>query len=134
HARVVQQRHPGLAAQTSVRGHIKRGNITVHIPAGRSLFQGGFDFTRSNGFILRVSAGVDLNSHSATWLLQAIDPLTGQLLRDPNNGLLPPNDAQGNGAGYVSYTVQVDPGAATGTPLTAKASATFDNTPPADTQ
>ncbi len=99
---------PTVDAESFQLGDIKVGNITVHIPAGHSLFQGDFDFTQSNGFILRVSAGVDLKSHAATWLLQAIDPLTGQVLRDPNQGLLAPNDAAGNGAGYVSYTVQAD--------------------------
>ncbi len=123
-----------LDAETFKLGDIKIGKITVHIPAGHSLYQGDFDFTQSSGFILRVSAGVDLLSHAATWLLQAIDPLTGQLEQDPNVGILAPNDSQGHGAGYVSYTVQASASAASGTLLTASASVIFDNTPPADTQ
>ncbi len=125
---------PNVDAETFQLGDIKIGNITINIPAGRSLFQGDFDFTQSNGFILRVSAGVDLTSHAATWLIQAIDPLTGQLLQNPNEGLLAPNDAQGDGAGYVTYTVEADPAAATGTTLTATATAALDNAPPQDTQ
>ena len=77
---------PHVDAQTFQLGAIKIGDITVNIPAGQSLYQGDFDFTQSNGFILRVSAGVDLGSHAATWLLQAIDPTTGQLLQNPNEG------------------------------------------------
>ena len=42
-----------------------------------------FDFTPSKGFILRVSAGVDVASGTATWALQAIDPLTGEVIRIP---------------------------------------------------
>src|SRR5262249_31668729 len=72
-----------VLAHTFELGAIKLGNITVNIPAGQSIYQGDFDFTRSNGFILRVSAGVDLSSNTATWLLQAIDPTTGQLLQNP---------------------------------------------------
>ncbi len=87
--RVTVPLDPNVDAETFQLGDIKVGNITIHVPAGRSLFQGDFDFTQSNGFILRVSAGVDLRSHAATWLLQAIDPLTGQLLRDSTRGLLP---------------------------------------------
>ncbi len=125
---------PNVDAETFQLGDIKIGNITIHIPAGRSLYQGDFDFTQSNGFILRVSAGVDLVSHAATWLLQAIDPTTGQLLQNPNEGLLAPNDAAGDGAGYVSYTVEADASAPTGTTLTASASADLDNAPPEKTQ
>jgi hypothetical protein len=131
--RVTVPLDPSLDAETFQLGDIKIGNITVHIPSGRSLFQGDFDFTQSNGFILRVSAGVDLKSHAATWLLQAIDPLTGQVMRDPTKGLLVPNDARGDGAGYVSYTIEADPNAATGTALTASANVTLDNVPPEDT-
>ena len=42
--------------QTFQLGDIQIGNITVHIPAGHSLYQGDFDFTESNGFILRALA------------------------------------------------------------------------------
>ena len=125
---------PNIEAQTFQLGAIKIGDITVNIPAGQSLFQGDFDFTQSNGFILRVSAGVDLKSHAATWLFQAIDPLTGQLLQSSTKGLLAPNDAQGDGAGYVSYTAQVDPNAPSGATLSASASADLNNAPPELTQ
>ena len=120
----------GADANTFQLGSIQIGNISVNIPAGQSLYQGDFDFTQSNGFILRVSAGVDLTSDTATWLLQAIDPTTGQLLTNPNEGLLPPNNAEGAGAGYVSYTVQANPNVPTGTLLTAQASVVTDNAPP----
>jgi len=70
---------------------------------------------------------------AATWLLQAIDPRTGQLLQDPTRGLLPPNDAQGHGAGFVSYTIQPRDGLPTGTPIAAAARLHFDTLPPEDT-
>ena len=101
---------------------------------GRALFQGDFDFTQTHGFILRVSAGVDQYKHEATWLLQAIDPLTGEVIQDPTKGLLPPNNAQGDGAGFVSYTVQPDDTvAATGNEVDASARVLFNNAPPEDT-
>src|SRR5262249_7352995 len=93
--RIVTELDPNLDAHSFRLGDIKVGDITVHIPQGRSLFQGDFDFTRARGFIFRVSAGVDLQSGVATWLLQAIDPLTGEVLHDPTRGLLRPNKAQG---------------------------------------
>ncbi len=121
---------PNVDADTFQLGDIQLGDISIHVPSGMSLYQGDFDFTQSSGFILRVSAGVDLASDTATWLIQAIDPTTGQLLTNPNEGLLPPNNAEGSGAGYVSYTVQASSTVPTGTTLTAQASITTDNAPP----
>jgi hypothetical protein len=63
-------------------GDLRIGDIDVHLPADRASFQGDFDFSASRGFILRVSAGVDASSGIATWLLQAIDPDSGEVLRD----------------------------------------------------
>lgn len=115
-------------------GDIKIGKINVHLPTGRALFQGEFDFVDTEGFLLRVSAGVDQFSHEATWLLQAIDPLTGELIQDPNRGILPPNNAQAEGAGFVAYTVMPDTRVVeTGAELTASARVLFNDAPPEDT-
>ena len=84
---------PGFKARSFRLGDIRIGDVTIPVPAGRSLFQGDFDTTETLGFKLRVSAGVDLESRTATWLLQAIDPLTGGLRRGGDGGLLPPNNA-----------------------------------------
>src|SRR5262249_36955848 len=92
--RIVTQLDSDLDAGSFRLGGIQVGDISIHVPAGRALFQGDFDFTQTRGFILRVSAGVDLTAHQATWLLQAIDPLTGELIHDPSRGLLAPNNAQ----------------------------------------
>ena len=89
------------------------------MPGQRSTFQGDFDLTGTHGFILRVSAGVDLFSNTASWLLQAIDPLTGEVLQDPQRGLLPPNDGLASGAGFVSYQVATADEIATGTEISA---------------
>jgi len=115
-------------------GDIKVGDINIHLPSDRALFQGDFDFTEAKGFILRISAGVDVASHQATWLIQAIDPLTGELLQDPGRGLLPPNNAQGHGAGFVSYTVQPVDDVETGAEISAQARVLLNNAPPEDTQ
>ncbi len=115
-------------------GDIKIGKINIHLPTDRALFQGDFDFTETLGFILRVSAGADQYKHEATWLIQAIDPLTGELIQDPTKGLLPPNDAQGDGAGFVSYTILPDDTvAASGNEVKASARVFFNNAPPEDT-
>ena len=75
--RIVSQLDATLDPYKFRLGGIKLGSINVNIPTGRASFQGDFDLTNSRGFILRVSAGVDPVTHTATWLLQAIDPQTG---------------------------------------------------------
>jgi hypothetical protein len=72
-------------------------------------------------------------SHTATWLLQAIDPNTGEVLDDATRGLLPPNKAQGAGSGFVTYTVEPNAGLPTGTQITAHARVLFNTSPPQDT-
>ncbi|WP_346949757.1 putative Ig domain-containing protein, partial [Dyella sp.] len=113
----------------SVRlGDLKIGDINIHIPADRANFQGDFDFTGSKGYILRVSAGVDAETGIATWLLQAIDPITGEAMQDASRGLL----AGSNAGGFVSFTVAAAPGAASGAKIAMQARVFFDDTPPID--
>ncbi len=122
-----------LSARSFRLGDLKIGDISVHVPEGRNVFQNDFDFTDAKGFLLRVSAAIEPESRQATWLLQAIDPLTGELLEDPNNGLLPPNDAAGSGSGFVSYTAVLSNDAQSGDRLSAQARVMMDNAPPEDT-
>jgi hypothetical protein len=98
---VISRLDAQLDARTFRLGDIKIGDIQVHIPEGRATFQGDFDFTRSKGFILRVTAGVDVERSIASWLFEAIDPLTGEVIRDTTKGLLAPNNALGIGQGSV---------------------------------
>jgi hypothetical protein len=131
--RIVSQLDPSLNPLSFRLGDIQLGDIQVHIPAGRATFQGDFDFTRSKGFVLRVVAGLDMQSDTATWLLQAIDPATGEVITDPAKGLLPPNDAQDHGAGLVSFTVEPKDHTPSGTQVTTQARVAFNTTAPYDT-
>ena len=131
--RITTRLDPNLDPSTFRLGDIQIGNIDVHIPSNLGLFQGDFDFTQPNGFILRVSAGIDLQTRTATWLLQAIDPLTGLAITDPSKGLLPPNNAEGFGAGYVTYTVEPNATATTGAIIRATSTVLFSNAPPQNT-
>src|SRR5204863_8275559 len=54
--RVVTDLDPNLHPRSFRLGDLKVGDISVHIPSGRGLFQGDFDFTLTKGFILRISA------------------------------------------------------------------------------
>jgi VCBS repeat-containing protein len=130
---IVTKLDPNLDPSTFRLGDLSIGDINVHIPTGRALFQGDFDFTQSKGFILRVSAGIDTSSDTATWLLQAIDPNTGEVIQNPNIGLLAPNNAEGAGLGSVSYTVLPRTGLNTGTTISAQARVLFNTMAPQDT-
>ena len=59
-----------------------RRDLLRRVPGGVGAFQSDFDFTKSKGFILRVSAGIDINSNTLSWVLDAIDPLTGEVVTD----------------------------------------------------
>ena len=82
---------------------------------------------------MRVSAGVDLQTGIATWLIEAINPVTGLVITNPAQGLLPPNNAEGAGAGFVTYTVEPYATAATGTQISATATVLFNNAAPQTT-
>ncbi|MBI3231049.1 MAG: fibronectin type III domain-containing protein, partial [Burkholderiales bacterium] len=130
--RIVTQLDSDVDPRTLRLNDIKLGDITIHIPADKAVFQGDFDFTKNKGFILRVSGGVDAQTHTATWLLQAINPDTGEVLNDPIRGLLIPDEKGGNKTGFVSYTVQGSATAALGAKIDTSARILFDDMPPID--
>ncbi len=83
------------------------------MPGDQAVFQGDFNFTGNKGFVLRVSAGIDAQARIATWLIQAIDPDTGEVLHDATRGLLLPDASGKANKGYVSYTVRASAEAVT---------------------
>src|SRR5206468_12851138 len=80
-----------------------------------------------------VTAFLDANANTANWLFQAIDPETGEVIQDPDRGLLPPNNAQGRGSGFVAYTIKPKDDLSTGTAISAQARLMFNTSPPEDT-
>ena len=134
---VVSQLDADLDQYSFELGDIKVGGIDVNVPAGRALYQTEIDFTETNGFILRVRAGIDLFQEElpvATWNLQAIDPATGELLQDSTRGLLRPNNGLGEGAGFVTYSVRPSAKIETGDLIEASARVLFDTTAPEETR
>ena len=76
---------------------------------------------------------LDPLSNTATWLLQAINPETGEVIEDPDLGLLPPNDATGAGSGFVGYTIEPKEDLVTGTEISSTARILYNTAPPLDT-
>src|SRR5690606_33576643 len=93
-------------------------------------------FTATRGFVLRISAVLDLYQQPAraSWLIQAIDPLTGEVLQDTTRGLLGPNDALGTGAGFVNYTIAPAADVETGERVNASARVLMTGFAPEDTE
>ncbi len=115
-------------------GQIQLGSLpAIDVPVNQPSFSGEYDFVASRGFILRVSGGIDLPSATASWVLQAIDPATGEVIRDPARGLLPANNASGDGSGFVKFTVRASEDIQTRDVLEMKARVALNNAPPEDT-
>lgn len=130
--RILQQLDPHLDVRTFRLGDIRLGDIAVNIPDDRAAFVGDFDLVDQRGIVLRVTAGVDVVSRTAEWLLTAIDPLTGLEVRDPSLGLLFPN-RDGTERGTVAYTIEAAPGVATGDEIAASARVIYGSDAPLDT-
>ncbi|MDR0673568.1 MAG: putative Ig domain-containing protein, partial [Zoogloeaceae bacterium] len=134
--RIVSELDSALDPRSLRLSDLRLGDINVHLPDDKANYQGDFDFTATKGFILRVSAGVDAENGIATWLLQAIDPDTGEVLRDAIQGLLAGNaDVEATEAqkrGFVSYTIRASGETLSGTEIFASARVIMDDAPPID--
>src|SRR3546814_14131887 len=70
--RIVTQLDPDLDPRSFTFGDIRIGDISIDVPDGKTSFQAEYDFPAARGFILRVSAVLDLSQTpaSASWLIQ----------------------------------------------------------------
>ena len=136
--RIQQELDADLDVRSFLLGDIFLGDIQVHLPDYRASFSGDFDFVEEKGFVLRVTAGVDVTTGIALWTFTALDPQTGLIVSDPDKGLLAPN-IDGSRAGRVSYTIKPWPAytedvtLTTGSEISASARVTYDGGTPLDT-
>ncbi|WP_415233615.1 putative Ig domain-containing protein, partial [Pseudorhodobacter sp.] len=127
--RIVTTLDPALDARSFRLGGLTLGDLSVKVPAGRMVWQQDLDLSATRGFILRLSAGMDIASRTATWLVQAIDPETGELLDTAGpNGLLLPGES-----GAVQFTAAAAPDAGSGHEVSAVARILTDIAAPEDT-
>jgi hypothetical protein len=109
-------------------------STSVNIPAGNQSYSHQFtDLALTNGDDLDVSGVYDplagVNG-TITWTFSTIDPTTGDLDSAPNAGFLPPDDAAGDGEGFVSWTGTAKSTLTTGTTVAGQASIVFDRNAP----
>jgi hypothetical protein len=81
-------------------------------------------------FSVQIVVQVDPGTGEVLWLLQTIDPSTGEPPHDPTAGFLPPNDANHRGEGSVSFAVRPREDLGDGTVLENAATIQFDENPP----
>ncbi len=129
--RILQQLDSNVDMRSFKLGDIRLGDVVIHLPGDRAAFTGEFDFVESRGIIVQVSAGVDITTGIASWVITAIDPLTGLPAQDSSIGLLFPNKDRTE-QGLVSYSIKATPEAQTGDVIEATARVILDANAPID--
>jgi hypothetical protein len=77
------------------------GELRFDVPADRPFYEARIDLSATHGFLVDVTAGIDVGTGIATWTFATIDPQTGEPTTDVFAGFLPPTDASGRGDGFV---------------------------------
>ncbi|MBK9106713.1 MAG: hypothetical protein IPL92_19670 [Saprospiraceae bacterium] len=103
------------------------GSKIIEVPENISFYQERLDYSLDLGFMLDVTAGLDLPNNRVFWLLETIDPSTGQPPSDPTAGFLPVNDTlTGSGEGFINFYCSPKSATATGETVDHQASIIFD--------
>ncbi|MFN6579144.1 MAG: putative Ig domain-containing protein, partial [Aulosira sp. ZfuVER01] len=130
---ITQPLDTDLDVRTFRLGEFGWSGITFDVPDNVAFYSQRIDLTATKGFLVDVAAGIDVANKEAFWTLTTIDPKTGEIPVDPSIGFLPPNNDQGVGDAFVTYTVRPGRNVTTGTVIDAKATIVFDNEAPIDT-
>jgi len=109
------------------------GGMTFMVPVNSAFYQTTIDLSQTLGYDVQVAATIDELTGVATWTFTTIDPNTGEIPTDPTIGFLPPDNAEGAGEGFVSYTIMANPSDPDGTVINAQATVVFDTQPPLNT-
>ena len=130
---VVQQLDSDLDFRTFRVGDFGFGDFRFTVPDNLAFFNQRLDLTEDLGFLLDVAVGVNVATGEAFWSITTIDPDTGEIPENPLIGYLPPNDEDGAGEGFFSYTIRSRRDVATGDVIDAEARIVFDTEGPIDT-
>lgn len=118
---------------TFALGSITIGTRVITPPPGLASWSSDVDLRPSMNLILRIQAGLNISSATASWTFTSLDPATMQLTEDPLAGFLPPDVHSPEGQGSVLFSLDPKAGLAQGTPIANKASIVFDLNAPMDT-
>jgi subtilase family serine protease len=109
------------------------GGTRIQLDGRSSFFYGRVDLGDAVAFDVDVTVSIDTATGLAQWVLQTVDPSTGEAPTDALAGFLPPNDQSQLGEGFVSYTVRPKRAVQTGARIDAAATIVFDSNEPIDT-
>jgi hypothetical protein len=123
---------PNLNWSTLQLTAISFNNVIINIPPGVQTFSTNVNVSTDPNPVA-VTASLNPATGVLTWLMESIDPVTAQLVTDPLAGFLPPDNAQGQGEGFLTYTVVPASGLATGAQITNQAIIVFDVNAPIPT-
>ncbi|WP_342364198.1 CARDB domain-containing protein [Terrarubrum flagellatum] len=130
---IVQQMDSDLDIRTFRVDDFGWSGMTFAQDGDRSYYSGRIDLSATKGYMVDVLIVPDIATNTITWTFIAIDPTTGEPVDDARGGFLPPNDDDGVGEGYVSYTVKAKSGLTSGAVIDAKATIVFDVNEPIET-
>ena len=99
--RIVTTLDEALDPRSFSLGDLRLGDRTFGLPDA-AVCTVEFDLTEEEGYILSVSAGLDINTNIATFLIRAIDPTTGLEVTGDLSPLAPGEQ------GEIGYTIAVD--------------------------
>ena len=122
---ITDQLDPRLNWATLQLGTMGFNNITIEVPSGVQSFSTNVYVTTDPNPV-RVSGALDITNGLLTWVIESIDPSTGQLVADPLAGFLPPDTTNGVGEGYVTYSVSSQTNIPNGTVILNQADIVFD--------
>ncbi|QYO65309.1 CARDB domain-containing protein [Leptolyngbya sp. 7M] len=129
--RIVDQLPPTLDPRTLRLREIGFKQYRIVVPENRAFYQTRLQLGEDLGNLqAEISAGLNITDGTVTWNLTAIDPQTNERPLDPLVGLLPPNNEQGDGEGYVTFTIKPRATQPTGTDLANFATIFFDENEP----
>lgn len=122
---ITQQLDANLDWTTFQLGTINFGSHTITVPTG--LMSYNTTVSVSDTLNVNIVANFDEATGLLTYTFTSIDPTTGDIPSGALAGFLPPDDAAGDGYGYVTYTINPKSGLSTGATINAQASIVFDN-------
>ena len=89
---VTQQLDPDLDFRTFRVDDFGWGGLHVELTAIQSFFQGRVDLPDSTGIDVDATVSIDIETGLVTWILQTVNPTSGEAPSDALAGFLPPNN------------------------------------------
>ena len=79
---------------------------TYQVLGGSKSYVQEIDLRPAKNTIVRFTAKLDTVLHTLSWLFESLDPVTRELVADPDDGFLNPNQQSPEGEGFVSFSIR----------------------------